>query len=88
MDQNGHRVSTLYNITTFLSWFDENASEHVSNSTNRGIVLCVGGPALVIYVSPTEEELFKVGMTIQPWTAFLSKLAVTRDTTPNCKNGR
>ena len=22
--------------------------------------MCVGGPALVIYVSPTEEELFKV----------------------------
>ena len=26
-----------------------------------GIVLVVGGPALVIYVTPTHEELFKVG---------------------------
>jgi hypothetical protein len=26
--------------------------------------MCIGGPALVYYVSPTEEELFKVrGMT-------------------------
>ncbi|KAF2098140.1 CBP4-domain-containing protein [Rhizodiscina lignyota] len=24
-----------------------------------GAVLCIGGPALVYYVSPTEEELFK-----------------------------
>ncbi|MCJ1336676.1 assembly factor cbp4 [Bachmanniomyces sp. S44760] len=24
-----------------------------------GAVLCIGGPALVIYVTPTEEELFK-----------------------------
>lgn len=22
--------------------------------------MCIGGPALVIYVTPTEEELFKV----------------------------
>lgn len=25
-----------------------------------GSVLCIGGPALVYYVSPSEEELFKV----------------------------
>ena len=25
-----------------------------------GVGLCVGGPALIYYVSPTEEELFKV----------------------------
>ena len=24
-----------------------------------GAILCIGGPALVIWVSPTEEELFK-----------------------------
>ncbi|MCJ1467208.1 assembly factor cbp4 [Pseudocyphellaria aurata] len=24
-----------------------------------GAVLCIGGPALIIYVTPTEEELFK-----------------------------
>ncbi|MCJ1368670.1 assembly factor cbp4 [Acarospora aff. strigata] len=24
-----------------------------------GVVLCIGGPALVYYVTPTEEELFK-----------------------------
>ncbi|KAA6414254.1 MAG: cbp4 domain-containing [Lasallia pustulata] len=24
-----------------------------------GAVMCVGGPALIIYVTPTEEELFK-----------------------------
>lgn len=28
-------------------------------STSSGAVICVGGPALVHYVSPTEEELFK-----------------------------
>ncbi|KAK7914582.1 hypothetical protein PG985_012285 [Apiospora marii] len=26
---------------------------------NRGTVCCVGGPALVYYVQPTDEELFK-----------------------------
>lgn len=26
----------------------------------RGSILCIGGPALVYYVTPTEEELFKV----------------------------
>ncbi|EKG18073.1 CBP4 domain-containing protein [Macrophomina phaseolina MS6] len=26
---------------------------------SAGAVLCIGGPALVYYVSPTEEELFK-----------------------------
>ena len=26
----------------------------------RGALMCIGGPALVIYVTPTEEELFKV----------------------------
>ncbi|MCJ1233047.1 assembly factor cbp4 [Varicellaria rhodocarpa] len=25
-----------------------------------GAVLCIGGPALIIWVTPTEEELFKV----------------------------
>jgi hypothetical protein len=25
-----------------------------------GVTMCVGGPALVYYVQPTEEELFKV----------------------------
>jgi len=24
-----------------------------------GVVMCIGGPALIYYVSPTEEELFK-----------------------------
>lgn len=32
-----------------------NAAEH-----SRGVVVCVGGPALVQYVRPTDEELFKV----------------------------
>jgi hypothetical protein len=27
---------------------------------NRGAFLCIGGPALVWYVTPTEEEIFKV----------------------------
>lgn len=27
---------------------------------NRGAAMCIGGPALVMYVQPTEEELFKV----------------------------
>lgn len=27
---------------------------------DRGAAICIGGPALVVYVSPTEEELFKV----------------------------
>lgn len=26
---------------------------------NRGAVCCIGGPALVYYVQPTDEELFK-----------------------------
>jgi hypothetical protein len=26
----------------------------------RGAILCIGGPALVWYVTPTEEEIFKV----------------------------
>ena len=26
--------------------------------------MCIGGPALVYYVSPSEEELFKVGQNI------------------------
>lgn len=29
-------------------------------TSNRGGVLCIGGPALVWYVTPTPEELFKV----------------------------
>ena len=29
------------------------------------VTLCVGGPALVYYVSPTEEELFKVWLMIE-----------------------
>ena len=31
---------------------------------HRGAVMCVGGPALVYWVSPTEEELFKVRLKI------------------------
>ena len=34
---------------------------HKRDLTNsRGVVMCIGGPALVYYVTPTEEELFKV----------------------------
>ena len=38
---------------------------HYSTNSNlliilsRGLVMCVGGPALIYYVTPTEEELFK-----------------------------
>lgn len=30
---------------------------------HRGAVLCIGGPALVMWVSPTEEEIFKVTLS-------------------------
>ena len=29
----------------------------VSDQPHRGVVLCIGGPALIYYVTPTEEEL-------------------------------
>jgi hypothetical protein len=29
-----------------------------STNPHRGAAICIGGPALVYYVSPTEEELF------------------------------
>lgn len=34
-------------------------------------VLCIGGPALVYYVSPTEEEIFKVCSLHAKITFFL-----------------
>jgi hypothetical protein len=40
--------------------------------TDRGAILCIGGPYLIYYVSPTEEELFMV--------SFLSSdLSLSRD---------
>ena len=74
-------------MTVFLSWLDKSESNYLSDFANRGIVLCVGGPALVVYVSPTEEELFKVCTMVRQWISFISKLALIRDTTLNCKNG-
>jgi hypothetical protein len=38
-----------------------------SDSFASGAVLCIGGPALVYYVTPTEEELFKVSdLSLKP----------------------
>ncbi|MCJ1374065.1 assembly factor cbp4 [Loxospora ochrophaea] len=31
-----------------------------------GATLCIGGPALIYYVTPTEEELFKAGHRYNP----------------------
>jgi hypothetical protein len=33
--------------------------------------MCFGGPALIYYVTPTEEELFSVG---QSWTSLYLSL--------------
>ena len=40
--------------------FGIGSKDWVDLTIARGVVLCIGGPALVYYVTPTEEELFKV----------------------------
>jgi hypothetical protein len=40
--------------------------KHIRLTRLRGAVMCVGGPALVYYVMPTEEELFLVGRPAKP----------------------
>jgi hypothetical protein len=35
-------------------------------TVNRGAVMMIGGPALVMYLQPTEEELFKVYIPFSP----------------------
>lgn len=32
---------------------------HINANINSGAICCIGGPALVYYVSPSEEELFQ-----------------------------
>ena len=49
MDQNGCSVSSQF-VSCLVQCTD----------VTSGVAMCIGGPALVYYVSPTEEELFKV----------------------------
>lgn len=42
--------------------------------------MCIGGPALIYWVTPTEEELFKVRHTSFRW-AFPSGTLQTKKTT-------
>ena len=55
MDQDGSRVRTQHSSHCLLS----------ALMAPSGGVMCIGGPALVWYVTPTEEELFKV--SYHPW---------------------
>lgn len=53
--------------------------------------MCVGGPALIIYVTPTEEELFKV--RLRHPCLFEVALALCIETggsaiIQSCRNGR
>ena len=52
-----------------------------------GVILCVGGPALVYWVSPTEEELFKARRL---WMATPTEYVLMwcRNTIQNSKSDR
>jgi len=48
------------------------AREHVLiHCRSSGAVLCIGGPYLIYYVSPTEEELFMVSFYLC-WESFIN----------------
>jgi CBP4 len=50
-----------YHTFFLFSYASANSSFNKPNSNHNysGATLCIGGPALVYYVTPTEEELFK-----------------------------
>src|SRR4051812_34306278 len=48
-----------YVFSTHTSHDTQHLMWHTMLMRNSGAALCIGGPALVMYVSPTEEELFK-----------------------------
>ena len=54
---------------------------------SSGGVMCIGGPALIYYVTPTEEELFKANPAYRPFVT-MSTNPKTSGTTLNFKNGR
>ncbi|EGE87020.2 hypothetical protein BDDG_09972, partial [Blastomyces dermatitidis ATCC 18188] len=59
--ENGGRVS-LRTLTQHIVSFPHVSGLRLTNIyyNNRGALLCIGGPLLVEYVRPTEEELFQV----------------------------
>lgn len=63
--------------------------EGYANEAARGATLCIGGPYLVWYVTPTEEELFKVCCT-RPEELRLREFDsndLCRSTIRNCRSG-
>lgn len=50
--------------------------------------MCVGGPALIIYVTPTEEELFKVRCNLCPFRTAVAVCieASGSGTIQSCRN--
>jgi hypothetical protein len=50
--------------------------------------MCIGGPALVYYVTPSEEELFSVSPPPNHARRKCQKLTHPSDTTPNFRSDR